>query len=170
MTTTQVWITNQPNQACDVTLIIIHRKCHTCRKLKLLLTELMTSFSGRDCCRADCWAGTNAGADVLKYELSTAATGVGTGATDAVGCGTIALETGNAEVGWLTEVTDWSWGTAFINRKQNSNLQKEWETLCYKLICNRFYYDGCWSLTNKIQEINIVQQTRTVSTMMEKVT
>jgi hypothetical protein len=47
----------------------------------------------------------NAGAAVLKYELSTAATGVGTG-TDATGCGTMVLEIAITAVGWLTEVTD----------------------------------------------------------------
>lgn len=85
----------------------------------------MTSFRGRDCCRADAWAGTNVGAAVLKYELSTDATGVGTGATDAVGCGTIGLETGIAAVDWLPVVTDWSCATAFINTKQNSFVQKQ---------------------------------------------
>jgi hypothetical protein len=47
----------------------------------------------------------NVGAAVLKYELSTAATGVGTG-TDAAGCGTIGVEIAITVVGWLTEVTD----------------------------------------------------------------
>jgi hypothetical protein len=71
----------------------------------------MTSFKGRDCCSADAWAGTNVGAAVLKYELSTAATGVGTG-TDAAGCGTMVIEIAVTVVGWLTEVADWSWVTA----------------------------------------------------------
>jgi hypothetical protein len=43
---------------------------------------------------------------VLKYELSTAATGVATGAPDPLGCGTMALGTGIAVGCWLTVVTD----------------------------------------------------------------
>lgn len=50
--------------------------------MKVLLTEPITSLSGRG---AWGWAGTKVGAAVLKYELSTAATGVGT--TAALGTG-----------------------------------------------------------------------------------